>query len=809
MSELPTGETTQPAVAAAQEAMAGGSAARAWLLATFAAAIFVSAALLFMVQPMFTKMVLPRFGGAPSVWSVAIVFFQAVLLAGYAYAHLLTRYVLTRDPSGRSSVVTHLAVMIVACLALPLSIAAGWGQPPAEGEAFWLIGLFAASIGLPFFALAANSPLLQAWFARTDHPAAKDPYFLYAASNVGSFLALVSYPVAVEPFVRLGDQTRFWSLGFYVLIALIAACGLLLWRSPGKITGAFSGKVEAGFPQKMRLGDESVTTDDSADAPPSWRDAAFWMAQAAVPSGLLVAVTAHISTDVAAVPLLWVLPLALYLLTFVIVFARRPIIPHRLVIALQPLFVVLLVGVIIVDPLKSVLGSLSGSWADVFFDPTKTIVRLVSVHVLVFFVCALMCHGELARTRPAPKYLTAFYLWMSAGGVIGGIAAGLLAPHVFSWVAEYPILIALAVLCRPGRLLPSDQRLRYPLVGALAVAALFLIVCTFYPEVLYPEVLTVTGFNRIVVALLLITVLFWRAPLPFAAIVAVILFVNHGVLEQTATVSVRSFFGVAKVTEDGEFRLLQHGTTLHGGQRIRDAEGQPVTGRPEMLLYYYDGSGIAQTFDAVRATIDGPIRYAVIGLGTGTLACRAEPEDTVHYYEIDPAIIRIARDPSVFTFLSECRPDTPVILGDARLTLAEAPHGVYDLIIVDAFSSDAIPIHLLTREAMAIYLSKLSPHGIVVMHVSNRHLELASVVAGIAAANGAITRVNDGADPDETWQPYKYAGTVAAVARSEEDFGPLALSRDWELKQPDPGQWVWTDDYSDIVGALMRQHRED
>ena len=785
ISELSGGETTQPTITATPEA----SVPRASLLATFAAAIFVSAALLFMVQPMFTKMVLPRFGGAPSVWSVAIVFFQAALLAGYAYAHLLTRYVLVRHESVRGAIGIHLAVMLVACFALPLSIAAGWGQPPDAGEAFWLIGLFTASIGLPFFALAANSPLLQAWFARTDHPAAKDPYFLYAASNVGSFLALVSYPVAVEPFVRLGDQTRFWSIGFYVLIALIAGCGVLLWRSPANVAAAVD--------------------DETADAPPSWRDAAFWMAQAAVPSALLVAVTAHISTDVAAVPLLWVAPLALYLLTFVIVFARRPIIPHRLVVALQPLFVILLVGVIIVDPLKSVFGTFLGSWTAWLFDPTKTIVRLVSVHVLVFFVCALMCHGELARTRPAPKYLTAFYLWMSAGGVIGGIAAALLAPHVFTWVAEYPILIALAVLCRPGRLIPDDPRWRYPLFGLLAVAAAFLIVCTFYPEMLYPEVFTVTGFNRIVVALLLVTVLFWRAALPFAAIVAVILFVNHGVLEQAATVSVRSFFGVAKVTDDGGYRLLQHGTTLHGGQRIRDADGQPVTGRPEMLLYYYDGSAIAQTFDAVRSTIDGPIRYAVIGLGTGTLACRAEPEDTVHYYEIDPAIIRLARDPSIFTFLSECRPNTPVILGDARLTLAEAPDGVYDLIIVDAFTSDAVPVHLLTREAMAIYLSKLSPHGIVAMHVSNRHLELASVVAGIAAANGAITRVNDGADPDETYQPYKYAGTVAAVARREEDFGPLALSRDWELKEPDPGQWAWTDDYSDIVGALMRQLRGD
>ena len=325
------------------------------------------------------------------------------------------------------AVVIHVALMIGAVVTLPLSIATGWGRPPAVGEAFWLIGLFAVSIGLPFFALSANAPLLQAWFARTGHPSARDPYFLYAASNVGSFLALLSYPVLVEPFVRLNDQTRLWSVGFIVLIVLIAGCGALLWRSPAKLPDA--------------------TSEDAADAaPPTWRDALTWVALAAVPSGLLVAVTAHISIDVAAVPLLWVLPLALYLLTFIIVFARRPIVPHWLVVDVQPLFIIGFIAVVI-------------------FEPMKTIVGLIAVHLVVFFVCALVCHGELARRRPPAKYLTGFYLWMSVGGMIGGIAAALVAPHTFTWVAEYPILIALAVLCRPGLALPQSLPLRYALFG--------------------------------------------------------------------------------------------------------------------------------------------------------------------------------------------------------------------------------------------------------------------------------------------------------------------------------------------------------
>ena len=734
------------------------------LLATFVAAIFLSAALLFLIEPMFTKMVLPRLGGSPSVWSVAMVFFQTMLLAGYAYAHVLTRYA-----PGRMSVVIHLVVMGLAAFTLPLAL--GTGRPPAGGETLWLLGLFATSIGLPFFALAANGPLLQAWFARTQHPDAGDPYFLYAASNVGSFLALLSYPTLVEPLVPLSGQTTLWSILFYVLIALIAASGLLLWRAPAGSRLAAAAARDAGAP--------------AADAP-TWQDGLKWCALAAVPAGLLIAVTAHISTDVAAVPLLWVLPLALYLLTFVIVFQRRPLIPHALAVGLQPLFILALVAVLI-------------------FDPIKTIVGIIALHCAVFFVNALVCHGELARRRPAARHLTIFYLWMAAGGTIGGIAAGLIAPYVFSWIAEYPILIALAALCRPGLALPSQRQGRYLIAAALAVTVLLMI--AFYR---YHPDFDETRFNWMVGSFLAVAVLFWRAPLPFAASVAVALFINHTYVDENGTVSVRSFFGVHKVadSEDGRFRILSHGTTLHGAERIRDANGNPVNGRPDILMYYYDGSAMAQVMEAVRARTAGPIRYAVVGLGAGTLACRAKPADTVHYYEIDPAIIRIARDSGLFHFLSACRPDVPIMLGDARLTLADAPDGSYDIIYVDAFTSDAIPIHLLTREAMAVYLRKLTPHGIAVIHVSNRFLELASVVTGIAAANGAVTRVNDGSDFTENVNEYLFVGTVAAVARTDQDFGALARSQYWPLQTPDPSQRIWTDDYSNIVGAIIRQLRE-
>jgi hypothetical protein len=511
-----------------------------------------------------------------------------------------------------------------------------------------------------------------------------------------------------------------------------------------------------------------------------------WVGLAAVPSGLLVAVTAHVSTDVAAVPLLWVIPLALYLLTFVIVFARRPIIPHRLVVAIQPFFILAIVVLLVFEPVKAIVGQ-------------------IAIHLAVFFVLALMCHGELARRRPPARSLTSFYMWMSAGGMIGGIAAGLLAPYTFNWVAEYPILIALAVLCRPGLALPKSQSERVILFGAIAIAVIGLIASKTLELEIDENI-----YNWIIAALLVLTVLFWTDPLPFAAIIAFVLIGNHYANETGNSRAVRSFFGVHKITEtsDGRFRTLSHGTTLHGGQRIRDDNGNAITGRPEPIMYYYDGSGLAQVLDAARAHANRPINYAVIGLGTGSLACRAEANDTVHYYEIDRSIIRIARDPNLFNFLSECRPNVPIVLGDARLTLAEAPDGSYDAIIVDAFSSDAIPIHLITREAMAIYKAKLAPNGIVAVHVSNRHLELASAVAGIAAANGMVARVNESADITENDAEYIFAGTVVAVARSNEDLGRIGQSQYWELQKPDPKQWVWTDDYSNVVGSLLRKFKE-
>ena len=375
------------------------------MLGVYTVAVFLSALLLFGVQPMYTRMVLPRLGGSPSVWSVAMVFFQSMLLAGYAYAHILmssrNRYV---------PVAVHLALLIVAALTLPLSIRDLWGEPPIGAAApFWLLGLFAVSIGLPFFALAANNPLMQAWFARTRHRDAQDPYFLYAASNIGSFLALLSYPVVFEPVFTLQAQSQLWTFGFLILIALIACCGVLMLRNQRRA---------------------SARTETVAGDKPSWPVVGRWVFISAVPSGLLIAVTAYISTDIAAAPLLWVIPLSLYLLTWILVFQRRALIPHKTMLFLQPFAIAGIVVLLYSAGWIPLLDSLAG-------------------HLVAFFIITMACHGELARTRPAPQFLTTFYVSLSFGGMVGGLFSGLVAPYAFSWVAEYPILAVLAVFCRP------------------------------------------------------------------------------------------------------------------------------------------------------------------------------------------------------------------------------------------------------------------------------------------------------------------------------------------------------------------------
>jgi len=742
------------------------------VLVVYTAAIFVSALLLFSVQPLFTKMVLPRLGGSPAVWSVAMVFFQTLLLGGYAYAHMLMQIRNRAIP-----VVIHLVLLGVALATLPLSIANGWGEPPTSGYAFWLLGLFAVSIGLPFFALAANNPLLQAWFVRTGHPAGPDPYFLYASSNIGSFLALLSYPLLVEPLFSLRTQNWIWTGGYGVLILSIAACGILLLRSP-----------------MLAVADRDA--EDTLSPAPSWALRARWIFLAAVPSGLLIAVTAHISTDVAAAPLLWVLPLSLYLLTWVLVFQSRPLVPHTWMLLLQPLAILGVIALLALGGEQNLLLTLGG-------------------HQLCFFIIAMACHGELARTRPAARYLTGFYVALSFGGMLGGLFAGLIAPFTFSWVAEYPILLALAALCRPSA--NDRRRLGDWFWLVLAVLAIALIAPslsagqTFFSGKAFAwlaahRVWVATGVGALALVLALgLNADRWKV---FATVALALMLIRLYPSDDGRVVTVRSFFGVHKivVTQNGQYHVLMHGTTIHGAQKYQNDDGSPVTGRPEPISYYHKDGGIGRAITAVRERKGAPLRVAVIGVGSGTLTCASEPGETWKFFEIDQTMVDTARDPKYFSYISNCEPDLKPVIGDARLTFAKEPDGIYDVIIVDAYSSDAIPIHLATEEAMKIYKDKLAPQGAVVMHVSNRHLELASVIVGIADANDLKSWVyseDSGRDDD-----YIFATSVVVSAREEADVGKLASSDVWTETEADEDQRVWTDDYSNVLGAVWRRLRD-
>jgi hypothetical protein len=725
----------------------------------YAVTLFVSALLLFSIQPMFAKMVLPKLGGAPAVWSVAMVFFQTALLAGYAYAHLLNRLLLPRHAA-----MLHLLLLGATAMVLPIAIATGWGAPPLDGTALWLFGLFAASIGLPFFTLSASAPLLQSWFAGTGHKQAGNPYVLYAASNLGSFAALFAYPVIIEPFLTLKAQTAAWSLGFGLLAVLLAVVGLFTARMIPAVVAQVAPQddVRASAGERIR-----------------------WIALAAVPSGLVIAVTAYLTTDVAAAPFLWVVPLAIYLLTFVAVFRDQPWIAHATVVRSVPF---------VVAPLAvSLIGGEKVFW-----------LTTIALNLVAFALLTLMCHGELYARRPSPQRLTEFYLCTSFGGVIGGAFAGLLAPQIFNGNYEYPILIALALLCTPG-IFSGGVRKAFaealPWLSLSAAAALIWCFTRFQPSAMLELPF------QVLLALMAAAMLFQRQrPIRFFGLVilsfAVTAFWRPGIAPiETA----RSFFGVHKVAEvaDGRARVLYHGTTIHGAQRLLNEDGTPVSGPLAPQTYYYPGGPFAEAIAAARAAHSGSLDHvAVVGLGTGTLACHRKAREQWTFFEIDPEVIRIARDPRRFEFLSRCAPETPVVAGDARLTLEASPDR-YDLIVLDAFSSDTIPVHLLTREAVAGYLSKLSPHGVIVAHISNRHLDLAPVIANIAQSHGLVAFLREDNSAGDLMTTFKANARLAVLAREPADTGSIAGS--WTPLRPDQSFALWTDDYSNILGVMLRK----
>lgn len=737
---------------------------QAGVLAIFTATLFLSALLLFSVQPMFAKMVLPKLGGSPSVWAVSTCFFQAVLLAGYCYAHLLNRFV---EP--RYAPLVHLAVLAVAYASLPIALPAGASEPPAEGAYLWLIAILAAGVGLPFFAVSANAPLLQAWFSRTGHPHANDPYFLYGASNLGSLLALLSYPVLIEPIIGLGQQSNVWSVGFMLLAAAIGTSGL--------IAIALSG--EAAQPQ-------AEASDAAELAPPSLVQRVRWVLFAAVPSGLLVAFTTHLSTDVAAAPFLWVIPLALFLLTFVLVFRDTPVISHPVLVRIQPLLIAV--------TMLTIIGTTFDWW------------QMSLVAFSSFMVTTLVAHRALYEDRPAASHLTEFYLWMSFGGALGGIFAAIVSPQIFNATYEFPLLLTLGMLCRPGVFEKSDDEEKRLLgIGALmaASALVFGFVIKYTQS---DDQAWMVGVYTITVSIVFLLVYAKSAKLQLlivAMLAAVVSFLPSSLNRGTPS---RSFFGVIRVleSENGEARRFLHGTTNHGAQRLVDGNGRRIM-PPVPATYYHPASPMALAVGVARDVSGKPskdFRVGIIGLGIGSMACYSKPEESWRFYEIDAAVLAVAADPKRFNFLSECRPNADVVLGDARLTIAHEAPKSFDYLQVDAFSSDAVPTHLLTAEAMQLYLDKLADKGVLAIHVSNRHLDLAPVATAAALAvqgtHVAVVKSNP--------KVVSLDAAPSVVVLVTKDAAAMAPIKEWPDAKPQPRATVtaWTDDYSDIVSALWR-----
>jgi hypothetical protein len=755
---------------------------------TFTATTFLSALLLFAIQPMFAKMALPVLGGSPSVWSVSVFFFQAALLAGYLYAHLL----INKAPPHLTGII-HLGVCAMALICLPIGIATWVGDPPPGEPYLWQLGMFAASIGLPFVAVSANAPLLQAWFARSGHPDARDPYFMYAASNLGSLIALLGYPFVLEPAFGLSQLSHFWAYAYGLLVVAIGASFFLM-------RGAQAG----GVPETVA----APAADATAAVAPTLTKRLSWIGLAFVPAALVTAFTVQTTTDVASAPLLWVIPLAIYLLTFVLVFRDQPLISREALLFLH------------LVALAVVLFALSQAGNHNWFVTSAT-------GLAVFFTTAMLAHRTLYEARPAPAYLTEFYLWMSFGGALGGMFTALVAPKIFSEIYEYPLLLALSMACRPGALtLPSDKEQRKDeLIVLWFIAAAGVLALRELPRLaanmgMYG--LLQWGPATLVVIVLAVVLLANVKHPPRQLLAALLMCLTivtlpSNVRKADSVVTQRSFFGVYRVQETpdhpsvgaGTYRVLMHGTTLHGSQRVYDEDGKAVDDTVP-TTYYYPGSPMGQSIAKRREVLAAQGqkgRYGIVGLGTGSSSCHKREGETWRFFEIDPTVINIAKSPKNFTFISKCQPDIDIAIGDARLTLAKEADGSFDLLIIDAFSSDAIPVHMLTKEAVELFLSKLKPDGVVLLHTSNRYLDLNSVLGAILKDLPEGTAAISVTDRSANQGYGQSISSNVIFAKSEAALQPYRSLEGGISDLDDGGLRAWTDDYSDILGPFLNSIR--
>ncbi len=720
---------------------------RRWL---FVITVLTGSFLLFLVQPLIARFALPLLGGAPNVWNSAMLVFQLLLLGGYLYAHTLSRLPLRRQAP------LHLGMMAAAALTLPIALV-DLPRPAPGWEVLWVPALFALTIGPVFLVVSAQASLMQRWFAAA--PGAGDPYALYAASNLGSFAGLLAYPLWLEPRMALGQQSLVWTLGYGLLFVLVVLAALSRWQAPDPHHEvAIQGAVPA----------------------PSRRTVLLWLALAAVPSGLIISTTTLLTTDIMAMPLLWVVPLGLYLLSFSIAFSSAGDWTR------------------ILSRLAPALLLLGGSLAMISGGRSNPAVALVMVALL--FVLSVTLHGRLYAARPEPARLTFFYLIVAAGGALGGVFAALVAPVVFDWVYEHPLLLlAAAALLPQNALIPALGR--YWREGAWRHVAAGIIVLAAAVLAIWLAMAVERGDGGPMLALVCAIAALGMVAIgmrwAFVAVFA-LLMLGHGGYS-TLSLSAqgertRSYFGIYAVedSEDGTMRLLSHGTTVHGKQWLDPARRHAPTS------YYGHSSGVGIALD----TIGPHARVGVVGLGVGTLACYRKPQQDWTFFEIDPQILTYSRN-RAFTFISDCTPDARIVIGDARLNLEKEPTGRFELLAIDAFSSDSIPMHLMTAESFATYGRALTSDGLLLVHISNRYIDLAPMIAALARQGGWHGAVRRDMDDEGTLEEGLTPSIWVALAKDEARLERLTEGggQVWS-DLPPPALRAWTDDNASILPLI-------
>jgi hypothetical protein len=721
------------------------------LIGLFAATLFTSASLMFVVQPMFGKILLPLLGGSPAVWNTCMVFYQSLLFLGYCYAHVIA----TRLSSQRQLFV-HSALLLLSFLALPLALPEGASPPHDTDPTVWILWTLLLAIGLPFFVVSTTAPLLQKWFAHTGHHTSHDPYYLYAASNAGSLLALLSYPFFIEPLLGVSSQKLLWSGGYVLLCLAIAACGLMLWRSQSQTA------TEAA----VRMNEDPL--------PPLTK--LHWLALAFVPSSLLLGLTNFISTDIASVPLLWIIPLTLYLLSFILVFSAWGASMHPWMLKIQPVVLLPFIAFSFINP------AAIPYWLD------------LALHLLSFFLVVMVCHGELALRRPSTQHLTTFYLIMSFAGMLGGMFNTFVAPFIFNAVYEYPLMIVAALLLRSG--FPRDKQTLLKQAVFPAIVLVLGGLCFIFADALMAYL---DSIGVVLILLIGLSYSYRRQAVSLALLVGlVILFtlVLHQLMSNTLYQE-RSFFGVLATretvieNEQGQAEKvheLYHGTTKHGAQRLAEAlQTTPLT-------YYSRPGPMGQLFSAYDGQNE-QWRIGSVGLGAGALACYAKPAQQWTFYEIDPLVVAAASNPDYFTYLSRCAPHAAMQLGDARLSLAKEPDQKFDLLIMDAFSSDAVPTHLLTQEALKLYFAKLKPHGMLAFHITNRHLALKKILSDHAQQLHLVALIQE--FTPATPMPLVVATDWVVMAKEVATLKPL--QQNWQQLPLFFNLKPWTDDFTNII----------